>query len=89
MTGVQKEIDFSNDKTFGGQLKRLYEFLNAGNKVTCEHARLLGIAGSAFARRIKDLRDKYKIAIQTEKVSYTREFDGKKVKLSQYEIVKE
>lgn len=84
---IQMQLHFSDNKSFGGQLSRLYELL-CERKVTCEDAPSLGIAGSAFARRIKDLKSKYNLNIITRKVDYTRSFDGKVVKLSQYELIK-
>lgn len=83
----QLHINFENNKAFGGQLKRLYNLL-LQRKVTCEDAQTLGIAGSAFARRIKDLIDKYSLNIKINKVPYKRAFDGKIVEISEYELVK-
>lgn len=78
------EPTFTGD--FGGQCKRLYELLKI-RPVDCRDAEKLGIAGSAFARRCKDLRDKYGISVAIEKVDYTRVYDGKQVKISQYKLV--
>lgn len=83
----QLAINFESNKSFGGQLERLHKLLLEKN-VTCEDAPVVGIAGSAFARRIKDLKDKYGLNIKINKVAYTRSFDGKPVMLSQYELVK-
>ncbi len=83
----QLSIDFeAQDPDFGGQLRRLYEELKKGAKITCEDCKRLGIAGSALPRRIKDLRDKHKQPIITEKVPYVRTYDGKVVKISQYSL---
>ena len=90
-TNNQLFISFVNEPTFtgsfGGQLKRLYDLLKQ-RPVTCEDAQTLGIAGSAYARRIKDLRDNYNIRISISKVKYKRIFDGKEVSISQYTLVK-
>ena len=83
----QLELNFSSNKAFGAQLQRLYDLLLQRN-VTCEDAETLGIAGSAFARRIKDLKDKYSLNIKINKVPYKRAFDGKVVEISEYELVK-
>lgn len=83
----QLNLNFESNKAFGAQLQRLYNLL-LQRKVTCEDAKTLGIAGSAFARRIKDLKSIHHLNIQTGKVDYKRSFDGKVVKLSEYELVK-
>lgn len=78
-------IDFSAAKLFSGQLQRLYALLKE-RPVTFEDCETLGIAGSAFPRRIKDLRDIYKVPIEISKKQYIRAFDGKKVNISQYKL---
>lgn len=84
-------IDFVNEPvftgTFGGQLKRMYELLKL-RPVTCEDAKELGIAGSGFSRRIKDLRDIYQVRISIDKIPYIRAFDNKQVYISQYTLIK-
>lgn len=90
----QLNIDFQSfvnepvfEGDFGGQMERLYNLMKM-RPVTCQDAECLGIAGSAFARRIKDLKEKYGIPYLIEKVNYTRSFDGKNVKISQYKLVR-
>lgn len=78
------EPTFTGD--FGGQCKRLYELLKI-RPVDCRDAERLGIAGSALPRRRKDLKDKYGIDTEIVKIIYTRVFDGKQVKISQYKLV--
>ncbi len=81
-------IDFSKSKLFTGQLQRLFELLKQ-RPVSCEDCEELGISGSAFSRRIKDLRDIYKVPITISKKQYTRKFDGKKVNISEYKIAQQ
>lgn len=72
--------------SFGGQLKRLHELLQL-RAVTCQDAEFLGVAGSALPRRIKDLKDKYHVRIETTKIDYIRVYDGKLTKISQYKLI--
>jgi len=83
----QLQLNFCENRSFGGQLQRLYDLLKV-RPVTAEDAQQLGIAGSAFPRRIKDLRDEYKVPIEKKTIPYVRKFDGRKSHLSQYSIQK-
>lgn len=80
----QLELTFTG--SFGGQLKRLYDALCSGEKITCQDAERLGIAGTALPRRVKDLTDKYDIPVNKEKIDYVRSFDNKTVQISQYTL---
>lgn len=80
---MQTTINYTDPSFSSESLKRLVALIRI-RPVTNNDASLVGIAGSAFARRIKDLKDIYHMNIETRKKLYTRKFDGKAVKISEY-----
>lgn len=83
---AQLQIQLFQNDSFGGQLARLYMLLQQ-RPVTCKDCSVLGIAGTALPRRIKDLKDKHNIQIQISKKEIVRVFDKKKVKISKYSLI--
>lgn len=80
------QLDIFDNHT-SSQIERLMDLLRQ-RPVTCEDTDLLGIAGSALPRRIKDARERYNVAIDIKKKEIVSAFSNKKVKISQYVLVK-
>lgn len=80
----QLQLNFTSNIN-GYQLKKLADYLLAGNEVTGNEHDKFCIAASAFPRRVKDLVDKYNMKILITKRKVVRQ-DGRTVNISVYKI---
>lgn len=87
--GAQATFEFPtsspiNIEKLGGQNKRLYDWLIAGNKINCMGPERKSLKIGYLNSRVSDLIHKHRVAIKSEYVEV--EYEGEKTIVKQYWI---